>query len=79
MSRSFSIESETGRILVINTPGGFEHMFELAPRTPEEAERAMTAFGMTVVGPHPRELAAAGTSSTLAERGRFVELDDRPQ
>jgi quercetin dioxygenase-like cupin family protein len=61
---TFSIESKTGRILVINTPGGFEHMFELAPRTPEEAERAMTAFGMTVVGPHPRELAAAGTPST---------------
>jgi hypothetical protein len=54
-------------------------MFELAPRTPEEAERAMTAFGMTVVGPHPRELTAAGTTSSLAERRRFVEVDDRPQ
>ena len=56
---TFSIESEVGRILVINTPGGFERMFELAPRTREEAERAMTRFGMTIVGPHPRHRAAA--------------------
>jgi hypothetical protein len=39
----------------MNTPGGFERMFELAPRTPEEAVRAMTAFGMEIVGAHPRE------------------------
>jgi quercetin dioxygenase-like cupin family protein len=76
---TFSIESENGRILVINTPGGFEQMFELAPRTPEEAERAMNAFGMTVVGPHPRETRGGWTASSLAERGRLVKVDDRPQ
>jgi hypothetical protein len=37
----------------MNTPGGFERMFELAPNMPEEAARALTAFGMDVVGPHP--------------------------
>ena len=61
---TFSVESETGRILVINTPGGFEHMFELAPRTPEEAERALAAFDITVVGPHPRQIAAAQQQRT---------------
>jgi hypothetical protein len=34
----------------MNTPGGFERMFELAPNTPEEATRALTAFGMDVGG-----------------------------
>jgi quercetin dioxygenase-like cupin family protein len=60
---TFTVESESARFLVITTPGGFEHMFELAPKTPEEAVRAMTAFGMEVVGPHPREAAV------LARRG----------
>lgn len=55
---TFSIDSASARILVINTPGGFERMFELAPKTPEEAERALNAFGMEVVGPHPRHAAA---------------------
>jgi hypothetical protein len=45
--------------LVMNPPGGFERMFELAPNTPEEATRALTAFGMDVVGPHPRQAATA--------------------
>lgn len=56
---TFSVESPTARFIVMNTPGGFERMFELAPKTPEEAVRAMTAFGMEVVGPHPRRAAAA--------------------
>jgi hypothetical protein len=34
-------------------------MFELAPKTPEEAVRAPTAFGMEVVGPHPRQAVTA--------------------
>jgi len=51
---TFSIETAQARFLVMNTPGGFERMFELAPKTPEEAVRALTAFGMEVVGPHPR-------------------------
>lgn len=54
---TFSVESERARFLVMNTPGGFERMFELAPKTPEEAGRAMTAFGMEIVGLHPREAA----------------------
>jgi quercetin dioxygenase-like cupin family protein len=54
---TFSVESERARFLVMNTPGAFERMFELAPKTPEEAVRAMTAFGMEVVDPHPREAA----------------------
>lgn len=56
---TFSIDSPSARILVINTPGGFEKMFELGPRTPAEAERAMKAFGMEIVGPHPRQAVAA--------------------
>jgi len=56
---TFTIESPTARILVLNTPGGFERMFELAPRTNEDAVRALEAFGMTVVGPHPRHAVAA--------------------
>jgi quercetin dioxygenase-like cupin family protein len=52
---TFTVESPDARFLVMNTPGGFERMFELAPRTDEEAVRALTAFGMEVVGPHPRQ------------------------
>jgi len=55
---TFTIESEDARFLVMNTPGGFERMFERSPKTPEEAERALTAFGMEVVGPHPRVAAS---------------------
>jgi quercetin dioxygenase-like cupin family protein len=58
IAHTFTIESKQARFLVINTPGGFERMFELAPKTPEEAARALNAFGMEVVGPHPREAAA---------------------
>jgi quercetin dioxygenase-like cupin family protein len=56
---TFTIESSQARFLTINTPGGFEKMFELAPTTPEEADRALRAFGMDIVGPHPRHAAAA--------------------
>ncbi len=56
---TFSLETPAARILVVNTPGGFERMFEAEPGTPEEAERALTAFGMEVVGPHPRHARAA--------------------
>ena len=59
VAHTFSIDSPTARFLVMNTPGGFERMFELAPKTPEEATRAMAAFGMEVVGPHPRRSAVA--------------------
>jgi quercetin dioxygenase-like cupin family protein len=56
---TFSVVSPTARFLVLNTPGGFERMFELAPKTDEEALRALTGFGMEVVGPHPRQANAA--------------------
>jgi len=56
---TFTIESPTARFIVMNTPGGFERMFELGPKTPEEAARAMEALGMTIVGPHPRHAAKA--------------------
>jgi quercetin dioxygenase-like cupin family protein len=59
IAHTFSVETPEARFLVMNTPGGFERMFQLAPKTPEEAERALTAFGMEVVGPHPREAVAA--------------------
>jgi quercetin dioxygenase-like cupin family protein len=58
-AHTFTIESPTARFLVINTPGGFEHLFELAPRTPEDAGRALAAYGIEVVGPHPRQAVAA--------------------
>jgi quercetin dioxygenase-like cupin family protein len=56
---TFTVESASARFLVMNTPGGFERMFELAPRSPEEAVRAMDAFGMEMVGPHPRQAVAS--------------------
>lgn len=55
---TFTVESRSARFLVMNTPGGFERMFELAPKTPEDAVRALNAYGMEVVGPHPRHAAA---------------------
>ena len=36
---TFTIESPQARFLTLNTPDGFEKMFELAPKTPEEADR----------------------------------------
>ena len=55
---TFSVESSAARFLVMNTPGGFERMFELAPRTAEDAVRALNAYGVEVVGPHPRRAAS---------------------
>lgn len=52
---TFTIESPSARFLLMNTPGGFERMFEMAPKTPEEAVRALNAYGVDVVGPHPRQ------------------------
>lgn len=56
---TFSVETPAARFLVINTPGGFEHIFEHQPKPPEEAERALRTYGMDVVGPHPRHAKAA--------------------
>ena len=52
---TFSVESGTARFLVINTPGGFERMFEVAPKTEAQAVQAMEKLGMRVVGAHPRK------------------------
>jgi quercetin dioxygenase-like cupin family protein len=54
---TFTVESPSARFLVINTPGGFEQMFKLAPTTPDEAVAALNQYGMEVVGPHPRDAA----------------------
>lgn len=54
---TFTIESPTARMLLLNAPGGFERMFELAPSTPEEAIAALARYDVEVVGPHPRDLA----------------------
>lgn len=54
---TITVESPSARFLVLNTPGGFERMFELAPKTVEEAVRALEAYDMEVVGPHPRQAA----------------------
>ena len=59
IAHTFTIESRSARFLVVNTPGGFEHMFEMEPKTPEEAVRALMAYGMEVVGPHPRQAVTA--------------------
>jgi Cupin domain len=56
---TFTIESPTARMLLLNAPGGFERMFELAPSAPAEAIAALARFDVEVVGPHPRD--AAGT------------------
>jgi quercetin dioxygenase-like cupin family protein len=77
IAHTFSIESETGRILVINTPGGFERMFELAPRTPEEAERALAAFGMTV-GQHQGSIPRLRPEPTWRHSGRSKRPDPTP-
>ena len=55
IAHTFEVLSDSAAFVVFNTPGGFERMFELAPTTPEEAGRAMTEFGMEIVGPHPRD------------------------
>jgi quercetin dioxygenase-like cupin family protein len=55
IAHTFTVESPTARFLLLNTPGGFERMFELAPKTPDEAVRALKEYGVEVVGPHPRQ------------------------
>jgi quercetin dioxygenase-like cupin family protein len=54
---TFSIRTPSARMLLLNAPGGFERMFELAPATPEEAIAALARYQVQVVGPHPREAA----------------------
>jgi hypothetical protein len=54
---TFTIESATARMLLLNAPGGFERIFELAPSTPEQAISALARYDVEVVGPHPRDAA----------------------
>ena len=51
---TFTVESESARLMVIVTPGGFERMFERNVTTPEEAVAALNAVDCEIVGPHPR-------------------------
>ena len=52
---TFAVDSPAARFVLINTPGGFERMFELAPKTIPDAVDALRTYGVEVVGPHPRE------------------------
>ena len=42
-------------MLLLNAPGGFERMFELAPTTLDDAVAALARYDVDVVGPHPRD------------------------
>jgi quercetin dioxygenase-like cupin family protein len=57
IAHTFEVKSASARFVVVNTPGGFERMFELAPKTRDEAVQALADHGIEVVGPHPREAA----------------------
>jgi quercetin dioxygenase-like cupin family protein len=63
---TFTIQSPTARILLLNAPGGFERMFELAPNTPEEAMSALARYDVEVVGPHPRQTAGQADTGVPA-------------
>ena len=55
LPHTFAVDTARARFVLINTPGGFERMFELAPKTIPDAVNALRAYGVDVVGPHPRE------------------------
>jgi quercetin dioxygenase-like cupin family protein len=57
LPHTFTIETPSARMLLLNAPGGFERIFELAPTTPDEAVAALARYDVDVVGPHPREAA----------------------
>jgi quercetin dioxygenase-like cupin family protein len=52
-----TIETPSAAMLLLNAPGGFERMFELAPTTPDQAIAALARYDVDVIGPHPREAA----------------------
>jgi len=52
---TFTIEGDKATMLLLNAPGGFERMFELAPDTPEKAMAALARYDVEVVGRHPRD------------------------
>ena len=53
------VESPSAHFIVINTPGGFEQMFKLGPKTPEESHPGNDRVRHGIIGPHPREAASA--------------------
>src|ERR671936_787718 len=55
VAHTFTVETPRARFLMLNAPGGFERMFELAPQTVEDAVAAINRYGIDVVGPHPRQ------------------------
>jgi len=48
-------------MLLLNAPGGFERVFELAPNSLEEAVAALARYDVAVAGPHPRDRVGATT------------------
>ena len=50
---TFTVESGRLKLLQLSTPPGLERMFELAPKTPEEAMQALEKYGIRVAGPPP--------------------------
>lgn|SRR5690348_7317173 len=52
---TFAVDSASATFILVNTPGGFERMFELAPRTIPDAVNALRTYGVDVVGPNPRQ------------------------
>jgi quercetin dioxygenase-like cupin family protein len=52
---TFTIQTPSARMLLLNAPGGFERMFELAPSTPDQAVAALARYDVQVTGPHPRD------------------------
>lgn len=56
---TFSIETPQARFSHNEYARRFRADVRTAPNMPEEAARALAAFGMDVVGPHPRQAATA--------------------
>lgn len=59
---TFAIETPSARMLLLNAPGGFERMFELAPSTPDEALAALARYDVEVIGPPPGASSPADTT-----------------
>jgi quercetin dioxygenase-like cupin family protein len=55
LPHTFTIQTPSARMLLLNAPGGFERMFELAPSTPDQAVAALARYDVQVTGPHPRD------------------------
>jgi quercetin dioxygenase-like cupin family protein len=60
---TFTVQSASARFLMLNAPGGFERMFELAPKTIDDAMAAFERYGVRAVGPHPRDARSSANGS----------------